>query len=263
MKNGDSLYKFVLSVVLSVAFVATVVSATTTISTNVVTDGVVYISTSTGYANLSIGGSAVGTSLAVLDALTSQTAAILDVKLASTTKFSVSSAGYTAVASTSPWALFSVNPNALGSGVPEFAIGSTSATRFVVTGSGKVGIGSTTPYVTLGITGTTTSSTGAVIGAGSTPLNNILFGFCTITGSASITASSTLDFACTGSGDIANVTSNYNIFIQATSSMPIGIFVRGASTTSTGSIQLELFNSGIVAGATAPGNVSVRVIAVQ
>ncbi len=51
------------------------------------------------------------------------------------------SAGFLGIGSSSPWGQLSVNPNALGSGVPEFVIGSSSATHFIVDGAGRVGVG--------------------------------------------------------------------------------------------------------------------------
>ncbi len=49
------------------------------------------------------------------------------------------------IGTSSPWAMLSINPNALGSGIPEFVIGSSSATRLIVTGAGNIGIGTTSP----------------------------------------------------------------------------------------------------------------------
>src|SRR3989344_3961326 len=60
-----------------------------------ITGGNLGVGTSSPYANISVGGSAVGTTLLSLDALSGQTAPILDVKLASTTKFSVGATGAT------------------------------------------------------------------------------------------------------------------------------------------------------------------------
>ncbi len=50
------------------------------------------------------------------------------------------------IGTTTPWGQLSVNPDALGSGVPEFVIGSSTKTRFIVTGNGGIGIGTTSPY---------------------------------------------------------------------------------------------------------------------
>lgn len=53
--------------------------------------------------------------------------------------------GVLGIATSTPWAQLSINPNALGSGVPAFAIGSSTRTNFLVDGGGNVGIGTTTP----------------------------------------------------------------------------------------------------------------------
>jgi hypothetical protein len=65
----------------------------------------------------------------------------------------ITSGGSLGIGTTSPWGLLSVNPNALGSGVPEFVIGSSTATRIVVTGAGNVGIGTTTPSSKVDVNG--------------------------------------------------------------------------------------------------------------
>jgi hypothetical protein len=57
-------------------------------------------------------------------------------------------AGAVGVASTSPWGLFSINPNALGSGVPEFVIGSSTKTHLLVNSGGEVLINRITPVDT-------------------------------------------------------------------------------------------------------------------
>lgn len=55
------------------------------------------------------------------------------------------------VGSTSPFAYFSINPNALGSGVAAFSIGSSSLQDLIVTGAGYTGIGTTTPWGELSV----------------------------------------------------------------------------------------------------------------
>lgn len=52
------------------------------------------------------------------------------------------SGGLVGIGSTTPWGQLSINPNALGSGVPEFVVGSSTQTHFQVDGAGKLGIGS-------------------------------------------------------------------------------------------------------------------------
>ena len=59
--------------------------------------------------------------------------------------------GRTSLASTSPWAQLSINPDGITG--PAFAIGSSTATNFVVTSAGFVGIGTTSPASRLNIEG--------------------------------------------------------------------------------------------------------------
>lgn len=66
-----------------------------------------------------------------------------------TERMRITNSGTVGIASSTPWGLLSVNPNALGSGVPEFVVGSSTATHFVVDGSGAVGIGTASPGVTV------------------------------------------------------------------------------------------------------------------
>jgi len=61
--------------------------------------------------------------------------------------------GKVGLASSTPWGQFSINSNALGSGVPEFVIGSSTATHLIVTGAGNVGIGTLTPVQKLTVSG--------------------------------------------------------------------------------------------------------------
>src|SRR3989338_11040527 len=76
-----------------------------------------------------------------------------------TERIRYSSGGYLGIASSTPWGLLSINPNALGSGVPEFVVGSSTATRLIVDGSGKVGIGTTQPSARLEIVNTSSGAT--------------------------------------------------------------------------------------------------------
>jgi len=75
----------------------------------------------------------------------------------SVSRMFLSSTGSVGIASTTPWGLFSVNPNGIGTG-PEFVVGSSTATHLIVLNNGNVGIGTTSPGakldVTLGATGT-------------------------------------------------------------------------------------------------------------
>ena len=68
--------------------------------------------------------------------------------------------GRIGLASTTPWALLSVNPNVITG--PAFSIGSTTSTYFVVSNGGYVGISSSSPStaLSLGTTGATTTVSG-------------------------------------------------------------------------------------------------------
>ncbi|MFA6458884.1 MAG: hypothetical protein WCV79_00580 [Candidatus Paceibacterota bacterium] len=61
--------------------------------------------------------------------------------------------GTTGIGTTSPWALLSVNPNAITG--PSFAVGSSTGTHFVITQNGVIGIGTANPLSTA-ITNTAT-----------------------------------------------------------------------------------------------------------
>ena len=68
----------------------------------------------------------------------------------SVSRMFLSSTGSVGIASTTPWGLFSVNPNGIGTG-PEFVVGSSTATHLIVTNSGNIGIGDSTPSYQLEI----------------------------------------------------------------------------------------------------------------
>ena len=72
------------------------------------------------------------------------------------------SSGNVGIGTTSPWGLLSVNPNALGSGVPSFVIGSSTATNFIVTNGGNVGIGTAAPTYKFQVVGPGTSQLNAM-----------------------------------------------------------------------------------------------------
>ncbi len=64
---------------------------------------------------------------------------------------------YFGLGTTSPWGLFSVNPNALGANVPSLVVGSSTATTFIIDNAGKVGVSTTSPYAKFSVTGSTGS----------------------------------------------------------------------------------------------------------
>lgn len=217
----------ILSVVLAVLFVVTAVNAATTISTNINTGGTLTV-TGVGHLqdDLNING------------------ADLNLGTGSATTTLTSSGGRIGVASTTPWAQFSVESNnsLTVSGNPIFAVGDygTTSPFLVVEGNtGKVGIASSSPFVALGITGTTTSSAGAIIGQKGSAVNQILFGSCTLN-PGFIQASSTAIVSCTGA---TNVSPTDKIFITATQ-LEYGISLVSASSTAVDAISIAVHNNG-------------------
>ncbi|MEI6345703.1 MAG: immunoglobulin-like domain-containing protein [bacterium] len=83
--------------------------------------------------------------------------------IASVEKFRINSTGKVGVSSSTPWGLFSVNPDSLGNGVPEFVVGSSTATHLVVTGGGNVGLGTASPSSMLTLNPNSNSANGILI----------------------------------------------------------------------------------------------------
>lgn len=164
------------------------------------------VSTSTPYAQLSVGGNAVGTTLLALDAKSGQTAPIADFKLASTTKIIFDSAGKVGISTTTPFSNLSVSNAAQQSGVlPLFTVASTTnSTLFTILGNGNVGIGTTTPGQIFGI-GNTGNST---INLNTVATSTFGFGinFVGITGCAIAISNVCLSGGASGSGATGQVT---------------------------------------------------------
>ncbi len=140
----------------------------------IVSSGNLGIGSSTPSNLLSVqGGGYIGNNLFVGGTITSTSSSASTFPYASTTAisstgsayFATSGTGLVGIGTTTPWGLLSVNPNALGAGVPEFVIGSTTATHFIVDGAGNVGIGTTTLASTLTIHDTTLAGSGSLTGS--------------------------------------------------------------------------------------------------
>ena len=261
-----------ITVVAGVFFVTMVVNAATTISTSIITGGGVY-ATSTAeidglltltYAsstsqslsgNLMVGGRATttGSSGNIATQGTLLVTGLSTLAAASSTLFSANFAefggiatttflttGFVGVASTSPWALFSINPNGISG--PAFAVGSSSATNLVVTNGGNVGVASTSPYVALGVVGTSTASLGMRIGGTGSGVTQLLFGTCSVD-FPSTAASSTSVATCSAAG----VGTVDRIFITP-QNVPNQFVVTGASSTAANTIQISGFNLGTQGG---------------
>jgi fibronectin-binding autotransporter adhesin len=81
-----------------------------------------------------------------------------DIQIQAVSALTVANNRNVGVGTTTPWGLLSVNPSVIGSGVPEFVIGSSTATHFIVNGAGNVGIGTTSPNNKLEVNGNTVIS---------------------------------------------------------------------------------------------------------
>ncbi|MBY0539756.1 DUF5011 domain-containing protein, partial [Patescibacteria group bacterium] len=75
----------------------------------------------------------------------------VNLRVNNSAKLTIDTTGNVGIASSTPWGLLSVNPNALTTGVPAFVVGSSTATNFIVAQSGNVGIGTTTPQWPLSV----------------------------------------------------------------------------------------------------------------
>ena len=108
------------------------------------------------------------------------------------------------------------------------------------------------------------STSGTLDVGGGTAVNSLVFGYCTISNSANIVATSTAYFDCTGATGVATT---HRVFVQATSSLPAEFVVQAASSTAADTINLRIFNTGyrdgVGIGATAPGAISLNFWAVR
>ena len=112
----------------------------------------------------------------------------------------------------------------------------TTTSTGTLTLSTSLGVASSSPYVALGVTGTTTASAGMVIGNGSTPLNQILFGTATINpedGPIAEATATTTTFTATGAqtGDKVLITP---------ANLPAGLYFLSASTTADNTVQVMI-----------------------
>ncbi len=220
-------YIVLLSVMFSVCAIVGTVSAVTTISTNISTAGTLSVTGLSTLANASTTGIS-STGNLWLNGYATTTASTGDIA----TQGMLTVTGLTTLGNASTSILsnsgtFSVNGNA-----------------------------TTTPAGNISTQGTVT------IGSTGRAVSNMVFGYCTITNSSSITASSSAYFNCT-TDTSGNLSATHRIFIQATSSLPTFLSVRAASSTNPNTIQLEIVNLGYTGSAVAPGSISVNYFGVK
>lgn len=191
--------------------------------------------------------------------------------------------GRLGIGTTTPGTPLSVTGAAVITGTvttPNFAATSTTATSTLSTGgltvgtnqflvqqtSGNVGVGTTTPgslfsvhgnaLISNNLSAANITATGTLtLPNSSTGITGVVFGFCNIANSATITASSSAYFNCTGA---TGVTTSHRVFVQATSSMPADFVVTAASSTAADTINLQVQNLGQQGGNRAPGAISLN-----
>lgn len=105
------------------------------------------------------------------------------------------------------------------------------------------------------------SSTTLTVGSDQvSTVSGLIHGFCTVAATTLTAASSTYS-TCTGA---TGLTSSYRVFVQATSSLPAGIFIDAASTTgTTGTIGLRFWSHSATAGNISAATVSLNFWAVR
>lgn len=106
----------------------------------------------------------------------------------------------------------------------------------------------------------TASTTNLIVGGNSTTVGGIAFGYCTISDSATITASTSKMFTCSNA---TNITTSHRVFLQATSSLPSGLSIQTASSSAASTIQLTIFNHLPTGVATAPGAISINFLGIR
>lgn len=229
----------------------------TTIGTNLSVDGTLTVSSTSATSTIATGGLTVGTTQFAVQSVsgnvgigTTVPATLLDVN----SLFNVTSGGNVGVGVTNPASLFAVLGTA---STTKLVISGTSASSTISTGgltvgttqflveqnSGNVGIGRVNPNTKFEVVGTA-STTALIVGGRGTTLNGINAGVCTFP-NTTIAATTTSAVSCASASGL--VTTD-NIFIMATSSLPVNFVVQSASSTAATTIGLQIINLGSVNG---------------
>lgn len=105
---------------------------------------------------------------------------------------------------------------------------------------------------TLDVIGNTTlastTATSFKVGQTGSQLTRAVANYC-VTASSDITASTTTMLTCTPATGTPTLTAADRVFVMATSSLPGRIHISAASSTAAGTIQVNVFNTGIDGGA--------------
>ncbi len=182
--------------------------------------------TQSGFSVLTLGATTTASIPLTIKAVTSQSANLLQIyDSANTELFAIDKVGNASTSQITTNGTLWVNG---------FATTTGSNGNFATQGS--VGVASSTPYVALGVTGTTTSSTGMVIGAFGTPMYQVLSGTCTITPQIGTLADgSATTTTCTATG----VVGGEKTFITP-ANLPKYLYLNSASSTAANTIQISI-----------------------
>src|SRR3989338_10664440 len=229
----DGVLPVTIAVVASMLFVVMSTSAATTISTDITTGGAVYATgtlQATG-AVITYGAGTFGDAAGDFQILGGQ------LQASSTALFGGAVTTY-GNATLGDAVGDSVTANAyftqlrIGTGTTFDQIGTVGADELGVEGNAEID-------GTLSI-GTAASTTALRVGNDQvSTISGLIFGFCNIPNTA-ITSTSSSYADCSGA---TGVTSSYRVFVQATSSLPVGLHIEAASSTATtGTINVRIFN---------------------
>lgn len=155
--------------------------------------------------------------------------------------------GNVSIASTTPWAFFAINPDALGkapvgtAALNEFVIGSSTATHLVVNAAGFVGLGTTTPYAKLSVDAPADVASYFAIGSSTSPIMSVSPSATLQYGVGTSSPWRNIGFAGTGawSGLSAATSGNVTLCINATTKE---IFEGSTGTTCTPSSEVYKTN---------------------
>ncbi|MEK9182164.1 MAG: hypothetical protein AAB781_01075, partial [Patescibacteria group bacterium] len=126
-----------------------------------------------------------------------------------------------------------------------------------VSASGELWIGGNATTTAAGNISTNGSLT---LANSSTAITGIAFGYCNIANSAAVTASTTAYFNCTGA---TGITTSHRVFVQATSSLNADLVVQSASSTASGTINIQVANLGLIAASATIGPISLNFFGIR